>query len=116
TDLLGVSAHELLAMDEDESLWEAHTSAFHAWNAIWAQSGFVQMMRVLSARARVHERLLALPDGERRLTNLLQLIELLHAAASRGHLGPSGLFGFLARERRREIIGMEAEAAQIRLE
>jgi exodeoxyribonuclease V beta subunit len=64
----------------------------------------------------VHERLLGLPDGERRLTNLLQLIELLHAAASRGHLGPSGLFGFLARERRREIIGMEAEAAQIRLE
>ncbi|HTV25058.1 MAG TPA: UvrD-helicase domain-containing protein, partial [Polyangiaceae bacterium] len=116
TDLLGVSAHELLAMDEDESEWEAWSSSFHAWNAIWAQSGFVQMMRVLSARARVHERLLALPDGERRLTNLLQLIELLHAAASRGHLGPSGLFGFLARERRREIIGMEAEAAQIRLE
>jgi exodeoxyribonuclease V beta subunit len=116
TDLLGVSAHELCAMDEDESEWEAWSSAFHTWNAIWAQSGFVQMMRVLSARARVHERLLGLPDGERRLTNLLQLIELLHAAASRGHLGPSGLFGFLARERRREIIGMEAEAAQIRLE
>jgi exodeoxyribonuclease V beta subunit len=116
TDLLGVSAHELLALDEDESEWEAWSSAFHTWNAVWAQSGFVQMMRVLSARAQVHERLLALPDGERRLTNLLQLIELLHAAASRGHLGPSGLFGFLARERRREIIGMEAEAAQIRLE
>jgi len=116
TDMLGVSAHGLLAMDEDESEWEAWSSAFHSWNALWAQTGFVQMMRVLSARAKVHERLLALPDGERRLTNLLQLIELLHAAASRGHLGPSGLFGFLARERRREIIGMEAEAAQIRLE
>jgi exodeoxyribonuclease V beta subunit len=116
TDMLGVSAHELLALDEDESQWEAWSSAFHSWNAVWAQSGFVQMMRLLSARAKVHERLLALPDGERRLTNLLQLIELLHAAASRGHLGPSGLFGFLARERRREIIGMEAEAAQIRLE
>jgi exodeoxyribonuclease V beta subunit len=116
TDLLGVTALDLARMDENESEWETWSSAFHAWSAIWSQSGFVQMMRVLLTRARVHERLLGLSDGERRLTNLLQLIELLHAASSRGHLGPSGLFGFLARERRREIIGMEAEAAQIRLE
>jgi exodeoxyribonuclease V beta subunit len=116
TDLLGVKALDLARMDENESEWETWSVAFHAWSSIWSQSGFVQMMRVLMTRARIHERLLALPDGERRLTNLLQLIELLHAASSRGHLGPSGLFGFLARERRREIIGMEAEAAQIRLE
>jgi exodeoxyribonuclease V beta subunit len=116
TDLLGVTAQDLVRMDENESEWEVWSLLFHAWNAIWAQSGFVQMMRVLMTRGRVHERLIALSDGERRLTNLLQLIELLHAAGSRGHLGPSGLFGFLARERRREIIGMEAEAAQIRLE
>ncbi|HWO08768.1 MAG TPA: UvrD-helicase domain-containing protein, partial [Polyangiaceae bacterium] len=116
TDLLGVTAHDLARMDENESEWEAWSLLFHSWNAIWAQSGFVQMTRVLLARAGVHERLIALSDGERRLTNLLQLIELLHAAGSRAHLGPSGLFGFLARERRREIIGMEAEAAQIRLE
>jgi exodeoxyribonuclease V beta subunit len=116
TDLLGVSALELAHMDENESEWETWSSAFHGWSGIWSQSGFVQMMRVLMTRARIHERLLTLPDGERRLTNLLQLIELLHAASSRSHLGPSGLFGFLGRERRREIIGMEAEAAQIRLE
>jgi exodeoxyribonuclease V beta subunit len=116
TDLLGVSALGLAQMDENESEWEAWSPAFHAWSGIWSQSGFVQMMRVLMTRARIHERLLTLPDGERRLTNLLQLIELLHAQSSRAHLGPSGLFGFLARERRREIIGMEAEAAQIRLE
>jgi exodeoxyribonuclease V beta subunit len=116
TDLLGVKALDLARMDENESEWEAWSLAFHAWSSIWSQSGFVQMMRVLMTRAHIHERLLTLPDGERRLTNLLQLIELLHAAGSRGHLGPSGLFGFLGRERRREIIGMEAEAAQIRLE
>jgi exodeoxyribonuclease V beta subunit len=116
TDLLGVTAADLARMDENESEWETWSAAFHNWSGIWAQSGFVQMMRVLLTWSRVHERLLALPDGERRLTNLLQLIELLHAAGSRSHLGPSGLFGFLGRERRRDIIGMEAEAAQIRLE
>jgi exodeoxyribonuclease V beta subunit len=116
TDLLGVTAEQLAHMDENESAWEQWSQAFHAWSGVWAHSGFVQMMRVLMTRAGVHERLIGLGDGERRLTNLLQLIELLHAAGSRGHLGPSGLYGFLARERRREIIGMEAEAAQIRLE
>ena len=116
TDLLGVTAEQLAHMDEHESEWEVYSQAFHAWSGIWAQNGFVQMTRALMSRARVHERLIALSDGERRLTNLLQLIELLHAAGSRNHLGPSGLYGFLARERRREIIGMEAEAAQIRLE
>ncbi len=116
TELCGVTAHELGHMDENEGEWEAWTSAFHDYNGIWAQSGFVQMMRVLMARGKLHERLLALSDGERRMTNLLQLIELLHAASARSHLGPSGLFNFLGQQRRREIVGMEAESAQIRLE
>jgi exodeoxyribonuclease V beta subunit len=74
------------------------------------------MMRVLMSRSGIQKRLLALGDGERRMTNLLQLIELLHAASVRGHLGPSGLFTFLGQQRRRDAVGMEAESAQIRLE
>jgi len=42
TDLLGVTAHDLARMDENESEWEAWSLLFHSWNAIWAQSGFVQ--------------------------------------------------------------------------
>lgn len=116
TDLLGATAHDLASLDEKEGQWEGWISAFHEWNAVWSQTGFVQMMRVLMSRAKVQERLLARGDGERRMTNLLQLIELLHAASVRAHLGPSGLFTFLTAQRRRDIVGMEAESAQIRLE
>ncbi len=116
TELLGVSAPELWALDEDEAAWERWLRTFHELAAIWSQTGFVQMCRVMLSRCVVEQRLLALGDGERRLTNVFQLIELLHAASCRGHLGPSGLLSFLKRERRRRVVGVEAEAAQIRLE
>jgi exodeoxyribonuclease V beta subunit len=116
TDLVGLTGSELHALDEADGEWESWLAAFHEFSAIWSQTGFVQMMRVLMSRCRVPERWLQLGDGQRRMTNLLQLVELLHAAGMQGHLGPSGIFAFLARARRREVLGMEAEAAQIRLE
>ena len=116
TELVGLTANGLALMDESDGQWESWLGAFHYYNAIWSGTGFVQMMRVLMSRSGIQKRLLALGDGERRMTNLLQLIELLHAASVRGHLGPSGLFTFLCQQRRRDAIGMEAESAQIRLE
>jgi exodeoxyribonuclease V beta subunit len=116
TDLLGLNANQLAALDEDDSQWESWLGAFQGFGSIWAQTGFVHMCRQILARQGLQERLLGLVDGERRMTNLLQLIELLHEASVRGHLGPSGVVQFLVQQRRGEQIGMEAEAAQIRLE
>lgn len=116
TELLGVSAPEIAALDRDDGAWEAWLADFRAWNAIWSQVGFVQMFRALMTRRSIQQRLLRLPDGERRMTNLLHLAELLHSAAVRSHLGPTGLLSFLSQQRRREAFGVEADAEQIRLE
>ncbi|HKO91804.1 MAG TPA: 3'-5' exonuclease, partial [Polyangiaceae bacterium] len=116
TDLVGVTANELAHLDEDDSEWEGWLAAFQDFGTIWAQTGFVHMCRELLSRYGLQERLLGLGDGERRMTNLLQLIELLHEAGVRGHLGPSGVVQFLLQQRRGDLIGMEAESAQIRLE
>ncbi|MEY4550739.1 MAG: helicase/exodeoxyribonuclease beta subunit [Pseudomonadota bacterium] len=116
TDLIGLNAHELSRLEEDDSAWESWLSAFQSFGSTWAQTGFVHMCRQLLSRHGLEERLLGLTDGERRMTNLLQLIELLHEAGVRGHLGPSGVVQFLVQQRRGELIGMEAEGAQIRLE
>jgi len=116
TDLVGVTANELARLDEDDAQWESWLAAFQDFGAIWAHTGFVHMCRELLSRYGLQERLLALGDGERRMTNLLQLIELLHDAGVRGHLGPSGVVQFLLQQRRGDLIGMEAESAQIRLE
>jgi exodeoxyribonuclease V beta subunit len=54
------------------------------------------MMRDLLVRERVSERLLAFPDGERRLTNLGHLVELLQAASMRRGGGADPLVEWLA--------------------
>ncbi len=116
TEMLGLKATDLLRLEQEEERWELWLRRFTELQAAWTQIGFVQMIRSLLTQCGVQERLLALPDGERRMTNLLHLIELLHSAASLGHLGPSGLLSQLSQHRRRLAGGMEADAAQIRLE
>lgn len=59
-------------------------------------------------------RVASLPDGERRLTNLRHLGELLHTAALTEHLGVVGLARWLADRRQRD--DTESETAQLRLE
>ena len=114
TDLFGMSGNALEALGEDETAWEARVNAFYDYQALWRDRGFVQMFRRLMRREEAAARLLAFEDGERRLTNLLHLTELLQSAAGAEHLGMEGLIRWLA-ERRREAEGA-SEEAQLRLE
>jgi len=65
-------------------------------------------------REEVPSRLLAFPDGERRLTNLFQLVELLEAHEDAVNPGMTGLIHWLADRRRGGAEG--ADDAQLRLE
>ncbi len=114
TELLGVTAGALQAMEEGGDDWERWVHGFRALHTDWVERGFVQMMRGLLATGGVQRRLLGLVDGERRLTNLLHLTELLHTAATGQHLGIRGLLHWLQEQRAQQ--GYAAEVAQIRLE
>ena len=57
------------------------------------------MFRYFMLREKVRTRLLALPDGERRLTNVLHLSEVLHQEATEQKLGMVGLLKWLAGQR-----------------
>jgi exodeoxyribonuclease V beta subunit len=116
--LLGVGAASLERMrsaGEGEQDW---LERFAAWNQLWHARGFMPMFHALLDDADVRARLLARSDGERRLTDLLHLGELLHDAATRQHLGPLALLQWLGemrsdRSKRAELAG---ESAQVRLE
>ena len=118
TSFMGVSASELAALSNDESAWEAWVESFRQLYDLWEKRGFVHAMQSLIRQRDVSARTLALIDGERRLTNLRHLTELLHHAETELHLGTTGLlswfddmlFNPLARE------GMAPDAQQIRLE
>jgi exodeoxyribonuclease V beta subunit len=114
TSLLGVDGAELDALARDEARWQDRLERFHRYADWWTDRGFTPMMRAWLHEEQLRQRLLAFPDGERRLTNVLHLAEALHQAALERRLGPAGLQQWLA-----DHIASEDKAAeehQLRLE
>ncbi|WP_230370221.1 hypothetical protein [Paludibacterium denitrificans] len=75
--MMGLNAAELCAQVEDESAREHRLLTNAADHQRWLEHGFMAAWRHFFARAQLAERLLPLPDGERRLTNLSHLAELI---------------------------------------
>jgi len=112
TDLFGVDGAQLSACTESQ--WQEWLQRFHEYLDLWDRRGFFRMFRHWMQRERVRQRLLAFPDGERRLTNVLHLGEVLHQAETERRLGISGLLKWLAEQMDPEM--ETAEEHQLRLE
>ncbi|HTU57477.1 MAG TPA: UvrD-helicase domain-containing protein, partial [Polyangiales bacterium] len=115
---VGLSAEALLDLDRDEAAWDTWVTRFHRYQAVWQTRGFLSALHTFCDELRVAERLLRMPDGERRYTDLWHLAELLHGQEQQTHQGPHGLLYFYRRVRegsaQRE--GMALEDVQVRLE
>ena len=114
TDLLGGTAETLAALDADEPALAAQLEAFGEYHALAREHGFARMWRALEVERGVAERLLSLADGERRLTNVTHLAELLQQAALAGGLDLERLVRVLANAREAGL--GDAESEQLRLE
>jgi len=112
TVLMGWDAAELDALAQDEARWEGLLARFQDYRTRWLEGGFMVAFQRLLGQEGIPRRLLRRPDGERCLTNLLQLAELLQAA-SREHPGLEGLLRWLAVQRAGDS---RDEARQLRLE
>jgi exodeoxyribonuclease V beta subunit len=99
TSLFGLSGEALQSLLSDEDAWQRWTQRFEGWGQKWRSRGFMLAFGELTESQRVPERLLGLPDGERRLTNLLHLAELVHQEATTEHLGLSGVAHWLGQMR-----------------
>lgn len=115
TELLGVTGGELARLEQDESGWDGWLETFALYRELWLDEGFMTMVATLITRQQVRSRLLGLPGGERRLTNVLHCCELLHQAALEGGLGAEELLKWLA-EARQQSGTARLEEHQIRLE
>ncbi len=114
TRLLAGSMAEVLALDGDEAALEQVLEWFQEHHRRWQRHGFMPMWQSLLETHGVAARLLTRPDGERRLTNVHHLAELLHDAELTRHLGPEGLFNHF--DRLRQQPPRDDEAALLRLE
>ena len=121
TDLAGVSGAELARLMGDEADWEQVLEEFRSYHEIWGASGCMAMTLRFMERRQVRGRLLSAPLGERRLTNLLHLVETIHQAQIEGHLGMEGVIAWLAcrisEENKREEheIRLETDEAAVQL-
>ena len=114
TDILGLNGETLESLDRSEPDWEQWLTRFHDYNTLWERNGFIGMFRYFLAREKVRERLLAFPDGERRLTNILHLMEVLHTESIERKLGISGTVKWLACQRDPNALRLEEH--ELRLE
>lgn len=118
TSIAGLTANAIVALENDESAWQEHSERFRKVQEVWATRGFMPAYRRLLTELGAEPRLLAYVDGERRVTNLVHLGDLLHAAARRERLGPSGVVRWLGAMRAAPHAPgrLEGEASELRLE
>ena len=92
--LWGLSLAQLPLYLHDEAHADTLTESCQQWLQQWEQQGVLPMLYNWMHEQQIAARLLALPAGERRLTNLLHLGELLQEASQ--HLqGPQALLQHL---------------------
>ena len=82
TSMMGLNAQDIEALNNDENAWDAVVEEFDGYRQIWHKRGVMPMLRALMTNRQIVENLLATAGGERRLTDILHISELLQEAGS----------------------------------
>lgn len=114
TRIFGLDPSDVDTLGRDEAAWEGWVERFRTRHETWARSGFTPVIRRILDGEHVRERLLERDGGERTLTNVLHIAELLGRAEAAGKLGMQGLRKWLAERRDPEFPG--SDEYQLRLE
>ncbi|CAN2045011.1 exodeoxyribonuclease V beta subunit [Candidatus Magnetomoraceae bacterium gMMP-1] len=114
TDIMGFNGDKLNEILQQEDLWEECIDKFREYNQIWNKYGFIRMFRYFMLKEKCRARILQLPDGERSLTNILHLSEILHHASLENQLGIMGLLKWLSKKKADPSASQQEH--QIRLE
>ncbi|WP_373987503.1 exodeoxyribonuclease V subunit beta [Duganella sp. BuS-21] len=97
TRTAGLALAELARLSSDELAWEERVEQLKTLHIIWQRQGVLAMLRRFIHQLRLPATLLQQAGGERRLTNLLHLAELLQSA-SRQLDGEQALIRWLAEQ------------------
>ena len=111
TALFGLNAAEIHQIHHDEIQWQRWAEKFAEYQQIWQRQGVLPMLHHLLLAENITEKLLSRPDGERKLTDLLHLAEILQQAAALNESEAALLRWF-----EKQIQDEGRQEAQIRLE
>jgi exodeoxyribonuclease V beta subunit len=93
TPLIGWTAAQVACAGEEE-LEQLH-QRLHAWARVLRMRGVAALAETIAVSSGVAARMLGLLDGERELTDMQHVAQLLHAAASGEQLGTAALTSWL---------------------
>ncbi|WP_068799844.1 UvrD-helicase domain-containing protein [Pseudonocardia sp. HH130630-07] len=94
TRFVGHTVADLCGPDADR-LVDRLGADLRAWHQVLAERGVAALQEAVFARYAPARRLLGRPDGERDLTDLRHVGQVLHSAALERHLGPTALTEWL---------------------
>jgi exodeoxyribonuclease V beta subunit len=94
TPFLGWDAERIAAALEPD--WEAVHRRLHHWSRVLRESGVAALHETITLGEDLPARMLTSTDGERRLTDIRHLAQLLFRAATAERLGVTALRGWLA--------------------
>jgi exodeoxyribonuclease V beta subunit len=96
TPFVGWSAERIAVAGEDE--WEQVHRRLHRWSRILREHGVAELTEAIMIDEDLPARVLGSPDGERRLTDVRHLAQLLHRTAAAEKLGVTALRGWLSQQ------------------
>ncbi|MDH5357721.1 MAG: exodeoxyribonuclease V subunit beta [Gammaproteobacteria bacterium] len=114
TQLWGLNAGDLYQLQQDENEWHAQLDVFYELHQLWLKHGFMRMFRQLLILVSAQQRLLTLADGDRQLTNILHLLELIQDQCSQKNDGMEAVLHWLSTHI--QSADPSDETAQLRLE
>ncbi len=118
TNIINIQENKVRELDnlatDNHPEVEYWLTAFRKYFHLWNRYGFIRMFWTFMSENKLRARLLAYENGERSLTNILHLAELLHQAAAERRLSINGLLSYL-RERLASRLTPDIEH-QLRLE
>ena len=80
--MLGLNARDIDELNHDENAWDTVVEEFVHYRERWQKRGVMAMLRELMTRRQIAENMLASSGGERRLTDILHISELLQEAGT----------------------------------
>ncbi|MDP0124299.1 exodeoxyribonuclease V subunit beta [Glaesserella parasuis] len=80
TSLWGLTSTDIFNIKQDEKAWDNVVESFVGYQQVWLHQGILPMLHQIFVKENIIQRINALPNAERRITDLLHLAELLQGA------------------------------------
>ncbi|MBN1130328.1 MAG: UvrD-helicase domain-containing protein, partial [Chitinispirillaceae bacterium] len=116
TSLFGLDTAEIVRLASDDREWDRWQAVACGFQEVWRRHGVLALLRAMITAQQTRARIVSRPGGERALTNLLHLSELLHKKSMSAQLTMAGLVQWLAGKRRTARTDTAPDEEMVRLE